>query len=126
MRAPLDDPEGITLLQSNPHQAQDLTAGHKVESILQNIEYDDNSSIVKETNAMNPLSWGESALYYIVNIIFAVATLGLSLLCGFYVVQPMDSVILTAFDKVVKVVMTPGLHWRLPLLVNQAHYRTAI
>ena len=86
--------------------------------MLQNIDYDNNNNFLKNVNANQPLTCGEKAIYYTVNILFAVMTGGLSLLCGFYIVQPMDAVIVTSFDKVVKVVMTPGLHWRLPCLVS--------
>jgi len=69
---------------------------------------------LENSPAESPLSGCESCLFTFLNILCCTLGALLPLCCGFYSVEPLEAIIITAFGKVVHVEKEPGLHWYWP------------
>jgi len=74
----------------------------------------DEGMTLDNSPAETPLSGCESCLLVFLNIIGITLFALLPLCCGFYSVEPLEAVIITAFGKVVHVEKEQGLHWYWP------------
>lgn len=70
--------------------------------------------VLQNSPAETPLTGCENCLFIFLNIICCLVTAFLACCCGFYSVEPLDAVLITAFGKVVHVEKEPGLHWYWP------------
>jgi len=65
--------------------------------------------------ASAPLSSSENCLFVFLNLLIIIAGLGLPyVLCGSYVVEPLEATLVDAFGKIVHVEKNPGQHWYWP------------
>lgn len=70
---------------------------------------------LENSPAQTPLSGCENCLFIFLNVICCMLIVFIPCLCGFYSVEPLEAVIITAFGKVIHVEKEPGLHWYWPL-----------
>jgi regulator of protease activity HflC (stomatin/prohibitin superfamily) len=80
----------------------------------------------KKSDQMEELGGCEKCLYYCANIFFIIVTAGLATFCGIFYVQPMQSVILMAFGKIVRVEKLQGLNYALPCCIQRKYVSLAI
>jgi len=73
--------------------------------------------VVKNSPTKSELTGCESCLFYGLNFFFCLITAFIACCCGFYQVEPLEAVVVTAFGKIVKVETDPGLHCFLPCCV---------
>ena len=81
-------------------------------AMLENIQ--DEPMKLENSPAETPLSGCENCLFKFLNTLCCLILAFLPCLCGFYSVEPLCAVIITAFGKVVHVEKEPGLHWYWP------------
>jgi regulator of protease activity HflC (stomatin/prohibitin superfamily) len=84
----------------------------------------DEHLVVKNSPTTSELTGCESCLFYGLNFIICLFTAFLACCCGFYTVEPLEAVVITAFGKIVKTQTEPGLHCFLPCCTAFNHIST--
>ena len=69
---------------------------------------------LKNSPAEAPFTGCEACLFYFLNCIVCLLLAFIPCCCGFYSVEPLEAVIITAFGKIIHVEKEPGLHWYWP------------
>jgi len=57
-------------------------------------------------------------LFYFLNFFLCMCLAFIPCCCGFFTVEPLEAVVITAFGKILNTETDPGLHWFLPCCTN--------